>query len=86
MSLILLIWSAKAISFVGFITDKGVGVGDFFRLFALILPWLATTIIPISLFIAVLIAYNQMLSCNEIIIFKNAGLNNIKLANPAVVA
>jgi lipopolysaccharide export system permease protein len=84
LALILLIWSAKAISFVSFITDKGVGFSDFFRLFILILPRLATMIIPISLFIAVLIVYNQMCDYNEIIIFKNSGLTNIKLANSTV--
>jgi len=84
-TLILLIWSAKAIAFVEFITDKGVGIGDFLHLFILILPWLATIIIPISLFVVVLIGYNQMLSYNEIVIFKNASLDNTRLAKPAII-
>lgn len=84
ITLILLIWFTKAITFIGFITEQGVSVSDFFNLFILILPWLFLIIIPVSLFLAVLIGYNQMLSHNEIIILKNAGLDNLKLARPAI--
>jgi lipopolysaccharide export system permease protein len=84
LTLILLIWFTKAISFISFITEKGINVVDFLNLFILILPWLLLIIIPVSLFIAVVIGYNQMLSHNEIIILKNAGLDNLKLARPAI--
>jgi len=83
--LILLIWFSKAIPLIRFITEKGVSVTDFFNLFVLILPWLLLIIIPVSLFIAVLVAYNQMLSHNEIIILKNAGLDKLTLAKPAIL-
>ncbi len=85
LTLILLIWFTKAIVFIRFITEQGVSVSDFFNLFILILPWLFLIIIPVSLFLAVLICYNQMLSHNEIIILKNAGLDNLKLARPAIM-
>jgi len=82
--LILLIWFSKAISLIRFITEKGVSVGDFLSLFILIVPWLLMAIIPISLFIAVLFAYNQMLSHNEVIILENAGLDKFTLSKPAM--
>ncbi len=84
LTLVLLIWFTKAISFIGFITEQGVNISDFFNLFILILPWLFLIIIPVSLFLGVLISYNQMLSHNEIVILKNAGLDNLKLARPAI--
>ena len=84
-TLILLIWFAKAISFIGYITEQGINFSDFINLFILILPWLSIIIIPVSLFVAILIVYNQMLSHNEIVILKNTGLNNLKLANPAII-
>jgi lipopolysaccharide export system permease protein len=84
LTLILLIWFTKAISFISFITEKGINISDFLNLFILILPWLLLIIIPVSLFIAVIISYNQMLSHNEIIILKNASLDNLKLARPAI--
>ncbi len=84
-TLILLIWFTKAVSFIRFITEKGIDVADFLSLFILILPWLLLIIIPISLFLAVVISYNQMLSHNEIIILKNTGLDNLKIAQPAII-
>lgn len=81
----LLVWFSKAVSLIRFVTEKGVSVIDFLNLFTLILPWLLLIIIPISLFIAVLTAYNQMLSHNEITILRNSGLNKIDLAKPAII-
>lgn len=82
--LALLVWFSKAVSLIRFVTEKGVSIADFFNLFTLILPWLLLIIIPISLFIAVLTAYNQMLSHNEITILRNSGLDKMDLAKPAI--
>jgi lipopolysaccharide export system permease protein len=84
LTLILLIWFTKAIPFIRFITEKGIDIADFLNLLILVLPWLLLIIIPISLFAAVVISYNQMLSHNEIVILKNSGLDNLKLARPAI--
>lgn len=83
-TLVLLIWFSKAVSFIRFITDKGIKFSDFLNLFLLILPWLMLIIIPISLFIAVLTAYNQMSNHNELTILKNSGLNKSKLSRSAL--
>jgi lipopolysaccharide export system permease protein len=83
--LILLIWFSKAISLIRFITESGVSIIDFLNLFILILPQLLLIIAPISLFIAVLVSYNQMISHNEIVILKNAGLDRLTLAKPAIL-
>jgi lipopolysaccharide export system permease protein len=83
--LILLIWFSKAISLIRYITESGVSVIDFFNLFILILPQLLLVIAPVSLFIAVLVSYNQMISHNEIVILKNSGLDKLTLAKPAIL-
>lgn len=83
--LILLIWFSKAISLIRFVTEKGIPITDFLNLFILILPWLLLIIIPISLFIAVLVAYDQMINHNEIVILKNTGLDKLTLAKPAIL-
>lgn len=80
----MLIWFSRAISLIRFITEKGVSIADFFNLFILILPWLLLVIIPVSLFIAVLVAYNQLISHNELVILRNSGLNKLELAKPAI--
>ncbi|MFT6106900.1 MAG: lipopolysaccharide export system permease protein [Rickettsiales bacterium] len=83
--LILLIWFSKAISLIKYITESGVSIVDFFNLFILILPQLLLIIAPISLFIAVLVAYSQMISHNEIVVLKNSGLDKLTLAKPAIL-
>jgi lipopolysaccharide export system permease protein len=83
-TLVLLIWFSKAMSFIKFVTDKGVQISDFLNLFLLILPWLLLIIVPIALFIAVLTTYNQMSNHNEITILKNSGLSNYSIAKPAI--
>ena len=84
-ALIALIWFAKAISFIRFVTEKGVSISDFLNLFVLILPALLIIIIPVALFVGVLFAYNQMLAHNEIVIWRNAGLDKLTLAKPAIL-
>ncbi len=83
--LISLIWFTRAISFIKYITEKGIGISSFLYLFILILPWLALLIIPISLFIAILTSYGKMSASNELTILKNSGLNRVDLARPAML-
>lgn len=82
--LVCLIWFTRAVSFVSYITEKGVGISAFLYIFVLILPWLSLLIIPISLFISVLTSYNRMISSNEITILKSSGLNKMSISTPAI--
>ncbi len=82
MLLIALIWFSRTLSFVKYITENGVEISQIFSLFVLILPWLLLFILPISLFVAILIIYNRLLSNNEITILKNSGLTKIAIGKP----
>lgn len=82
--LICLIWFTRAISFIKYITEKGIGISSFLYLFVLILPWLALLIIPISLFIAILACFGRMNTSNEITILKSSGLDKIAIAKPVI--
>ena len=82
--LICLIWFTKVISFIKYITEKGISVFSFFHLFFLVLPSLTLLIIPISLFIAIIASYSSMKSHNEITILRNSGLNKIAIVKPAI--
>jgi lipopolysaccharide export system permease protein len=77
-----LIWFSRAIGFVRYITENGIELSKFFYLFVLILPWLLLFIIPVSLFAAILIIYNRLISTNEITILKNSGLTNYQISKP----
>jgi len=82
--LICLVWFSKAVTFIKFITEKGIKLSDFFYLFVLVLPWLMMLIIPISLFIAILISYGRMNVSNEITILKNSGISKFLLSRPII--
>lgn len=81
---VFLIWFSRAISFVRYVTENGVGLSKFFYLFVLILPWLLLIIVPISLFAAILLVYNRLISNNEITILKNSGLTKLAICRPVV--
>ncbi len=80
--LIALIWFSRTITFVKYITENGVEIQQVFSLFLLILPWLMLFIIPISLFVAILIVYNRLITTNEISILKNSGLTKLEIGLP----
>jgi len=80
--LISLIWFSRAISFVKYVTENGIGLDKFFYLFILILPWLLLFIIPVSLFAAILLTYNRLITNNEITILKNSGLTKLEICKP----
>ncbi len=80
--LVCLIWFSRAISLVKFVTENGVKISQFLYLFVLILPWLLLFIIPISLFAAILMTYNRLISNNEITLLKNSGLTKLQICRP----
>jgi lipopolysaccharide export system permease protein len=82
--LISLIWFSKTIAFVKYITENGIELKQFLLLFVLILPWLLMFIVPISLFAAILIVFNRLISNNEIAILKNAGLRDFAIARSTI--
>ncbi len=66
-------------------TENGVALSKFFYLFILILPWLLLFIIPVSLFAAILLIYNRLISNNEVVILKNSGLTKFEIGRPAIL-
>lgn len=80
--LILLIWFSRAITFIKYVTENGIGLSQFLYLFVLILPWLLLFIVPISLFAAILLVFNRLISSNEIAILKNSGLTKLEICKP----
>lgn len=83
--LISLIWFSRATTFMKYVTENGVGIEKFLYLFVLILPWLLIFIIPVSIFISVIIVYNNLNKSNEITILKNSGLTKLKIAKPVII-
>jgi lipopolysaccharide export system permease protein len=85
LSLTSIIWLTQALRFIDFIVNRGLSVGSFLYLTALLIPSLLLLIIPIALFIAVVFAYNKLASDSELVVMKAAGLSPLQLAKPAII-
>ena len=83
-SLMSSIWLSQSFRFLDLITSKGISIGIFIELTSLLMPRIFTVLAPISLFAAVLFVYNRMLSDQELIVMKSAGISPWQLAKPAV--
>ena len=77
-------WLIQSLRFIDLIVNRGLNVGTFFYLSALILPSLLWIIIPISLFISVLVALHRLSMDSELIVLRNAGLDSKSLVMTVV--
>ena len=68
------------------IINKGVDVIYVFKLFVLMMPWLLTFTIPISVLSATLLAFGRLASDNEIIALKASGVSLYRIGTPALIA
>ena len=85
LSLTSIIWLTQALRFIDFIINRGLSIGDFLYLTMLLIPSLMLFIVPISLFVAVLFAYNKLQADSELVVMRAAGLSPLQLARPAVL-
>lgn len=67
------------------IINKGVSAIYIFNLFLMLMPWLLTFTIPISILSATLLSFGRLASDNEIIALKASGVSLYKIAAPAIV-
>lgn len=80
-----IVWLSQSLRFIDFIVNKGLGIGTFLYITMLIIPSLLWVIIPISLFISLIYAYNKLSNESELIIFKTSGIDNKDLTKPAII-
>lgn len=80
-----IIWLTQSLRFIDLIVNRGLSFFDFVALALLLVPSLLMIILPVSLFIAVIYAYNKMTVESELIVLRGAGLNHFSLAKPAII-
>jgi len=85
VTLTLVIWLTQSLKLLEFVANTAAPPSLFFKLIALTLPKFLEVILPISLAIAVLFSYNKLISDNELIIMRACGVNQYKLAKPAII-
>lgn len=84
-SLTSIIWLTRALRYIDFIVNRGLSIGDFMYITILLVPSLLMMLLPISLFIAILFAYNKLTADSELVVLNSAGLSRAQLALPAVL-
>ncbi len=65
--------------------DKGISLSNFIYLVTLVLPFLLFIILPFVTIISIIYTYNRLGEERELIILKNSGLSNFKVAAPALI-
>ena len=80
-----LAWMMQIMSMMKFLLKYGIDVGSFLGLTALMLPFIASIIVPFVCFIAVIFVYNKMIADNEVTVMAASGLSPIQIARPALV-
>ncbi len=84
-SLMSIIWLSQSLRFLDLIASEGVSVGVFVQMTTLLMPRIFTILAPISLFASILFVYNRMLSDQELVVMKSAGISPWQLAKPAML-
>jgi lipopolysaccharide export system permease protein len=80
------VWLVQSLRLIDLIVNRGLSLGLFFYLAVLILPRLVDVVLPIAVFIAVLFTYNRLMSESELIVMRAAGMSQMALARPAIIA
>lgn len=78
------LWLTQSLRFIELIISKGLSVGTFLAMTALLMPNFLTIVVPIALFAATLFAYNKLSVDREIVVMKAAGMSHFHLARPAL--
>lgn len=80
-----ILFLGRLVPLLNVIFDFGVGTGDFLRLCAYMLPKLMMFSIPMASMTAVIVAISRMVSDNEIMALKAAGIGLVRLLPPVIV-
>jgi len=79
-----MIWLTQSLRFIDLIVNKGLSIGVFLELTILLVPSLLVVVLPAALLAAILYAYHRMSVDSELVIFRAAGMSNIRIATPAL--
>ena len=68
-----------------YIMNQGINALYVFHLFFMLVPWLLTFTIPVSMLAATLLSFGRLASDNEIIAMKASGISLYRIAAPAII-
>ncbi|MFO0998368.1 MAG: LPS export ABC transporter permease LptF [Alphaproteobacteria bacterium] len=78
------VWLTQSLRFIELIINRGLTLGAFLYLTALLLPSFLIIIVPLALASAILFVYNKLIMDSELVVLRAAGLSQGVLARPAL--
>jgi lipopolysaccharide export system permease protein len=85
VTLTLAIWLTQSLRFIELIVNRGLGLGSFFYLTALLMPNFLSLVTPIALFMSTLFVYNRLTVDSELVVMRAVGFGPGQLARPAIL-
>ena len=85
VTLTLAIWLTQSLRFIELIVNRGLGLGSFFYLTALLMPNFLSLVTPIALFVSTLFVYNRLTVDSELVVMRAVGFGPGQLARPAIM-
>jgi lipopolysaccharide export system permease protein len=83
LSLVCAIWLMQSLRLIDLIVNRGLPFSMFFYMSMLMLPTFLALILPVSLFTAVLFAYNRLTMDSELLVMRAAGISQTGLSKSA---
>ncbi len=80
------IWLTQSLRLIDLIINRGLPLSLFLYMATLLLPRFLTIVLPIAVFCATLFTYNRLSSDSELVVLRAAGLSQISLARPGLIA
>ncbi len=74
----------RSLRLIDFVINLGVTIGSVFELTLLLTPSILGIILPIALFAAVTFTYSKLISDQELVVMRAAGVSQFALARPAL--
>lgn len=79
------VWLSQSLRFVDTIINHGLPLDLSLWFLALMLPALATLVLPIALFLSVTFVYYKLILDSELVVLRASGLSHLALARPALI-
>lgn len=80
------IWLTQSLRLVDLIINRGLPLSMFAYLAVLLLPRFLAVVLPIAVFCATIFTYNRLASDSELVVLRSAGLSQISIAKPGLIA
>ena len=80
------IWLTQSLRLIDLIVNRGLPLSMFGYLAVLLLPRFLAIVLPIAVFCATLFTYNRLSSDSELVVLRSAGLSQLSIAKPGLLA